>query len=134
MPLPVTMIAAGLMALLYAHLAFRVIAVRRRLQVAFGDGGEKELIRIARGHANAGEYIPICLILLGLLESAGAPLWLVAIGAAAMLAGRFLHGLYFAHPGLLPSSMRVLGMQLTIAPMIFVAVGLIGHGVIDLVL
>ena len=83
--LPVTTLATGLLGLLLLVLSFRVIAVRRAGQVSVGTGGNKLLEKRMRSHGNFCEYVPFCLILLGLLE-AGAALPTPALqGLAALL-------------------------------------------------
>jgi uncharacterized membrane protein YecN with MAPEG domain len=83
--LPVTTLTAGLLGLLLVVLSFRVIAVRRASQVSLGSGGNPLLEKRMRSHANFCEYVPFCLVLLGLAE-AGAMLPALALqGLAALL-------------------------------------------------
>lgn len=78
---------AALLALLFIYLSSRVIGVRRGVGVAVGDGGSPELLRTMRVHANWAEYVPISLMLIGLVEVQGAPTALVhALGLALLLA------------------------------------------------
>ena len=89
--LVVTSIYAGLLALLFIVLSFRVIGRRRAGRVSLGDGGDKDLMRAMRVHGNFAEYTPIGLILIGTLELNGAPLWLIHILGASLLLGRLAH-------------------------------------------
>lgn len=82
--LPVTTLATGLLGLLLVVLSFRVIAVRRAGQVSLGTGGNPLLEKRMRSHANFCEYVPFCLLLLGLAE-AGAALPTPALQALAAL-------------------------------------------------
>ncbi|MGH9807564.1 MAG: MAPEG family protein, partial [Terriglobia bacterium] len=41
---------------------------RVKLRVALGDGGNPEMLRMIRLHANAAEYIPLALLLMALYE------------------------------------------------------------------
>jgi uncharacterized membrane protein YecN with MAPEG domain len=125
MPLPVTAVFAGLLALWLMFLQARVIAFRGRRRVALGDGGLPEGERLTRAHANAAENIPVFLILLGLAEASGAAGWAVALLGATFLAGRVLHGLHFVldRPGF---ALRAAGMVLTLVPTGLAALGAIG--------
>src|SRR5262249_21973830 len=94
--MPITMLYAGALALVLLVLSVRVIQARGSTKVFMGDGGNELMIRRMRGQANFVEYVPMVLILLGLLETRGAPAWeLHAIGATLLVA-RLLHGYTFA--------------------------------------
>lgn len=83
----ITMLYAGLCTLLVLTLAYRVVQVRKRAKVGIGDGGDSELARRIRVHANAVENLPLALLLLGGIELGGAPDPLVhAFGATLLLA------------------------------------------------
>ena len=92
MQLPVTSILAGFLALWFIVLSMRVIAIRRRDRVSLGDGGNDTLNRRIRAHGNFAEYAPLGILLCGLCEVQGAPLWLTVTGAAMVGAGRLGHG------------------------------------------
>ncbi|WP_426162875.1 MAPEG family protein [Sandarakinorhabdus sp. DWP1-3-1] len=64
----VTLMTAGLCGLLYFWLSFRVVEVRRSAQVLIGDGGDELLLSRIRAHANFAEYVPICLVLIAVIE------------------------------------------------------------------
>ena len=64
----VTLVTAGLCGLLYFGLSWRVVQVRQSAKVSLGDGGDEQLLQRIRAHANFAEYVPICLILLALVE------------------------------------------------------------------
>lgn len=87
----ITLLFASLHALLMLLLAVRVVGHRRSAKIGLGDGGDKSLAKKVRAHANFIEYVPMALILLGLLELSGlAALWLWICGGT-LLAGRVLH-------------------------------------------
>ena len=67
----ITLLYAALCTLLILVLAGRVIAARWQHKVGLGDGGNTELNRRVRAHANAVEYVPLALILLGGMELNG---------------------------------------------------------------
>jgi uncharacterized membrane protein YecN with MAPEG domain len=91
MILPVTSLFAGLAAILVIGLAARIPPMRRRFRVGIHSGQNEALARAIRVHGNAVEYVPLGLLLLGLLEiqSVGAA-WLYSLGGVLM-AGRLLH-------------------------------------------
>lgn len=82
---------AGLCGLLFIWLSWKVIVERRRSKVGLGDGGDPDLQRAIRVHANFIEYTPFALVLLALVDVLGGPDWLVH-GAGVLLVGsRVLH-------------------------------------------
>ena len=88
----ITPLYAGLLALLYLVLSARVVLMRGKGMPSLGDGGIEGLQRRIRGHANFAEYVPIILLMIGILELGGLPHpWLHALGAALLVA-RVLHG------------------------------------------
>lgn len=110
--MPITSLYASLLAALLLVLSFRTIGARREGRVEIGDGGNKELLRRMRVHANFAEYVPITLVLMALAESQklGA-IWLHGIGAL-LLAGRLVHAYGLSQsPHVMP--MRVGGMAMT---------------------
>lgn len=118
--MPYTALFALPLALLYLALAFRVIGWRRGQRVEIGDGGDQELLRRMRVHANAAEYIPLALIVLGLAESLGAPAWLLVASGIVLLTGRAIHAYGLAQePNIL--RLRIAGMVLTMASIIISA-------------
>ena len=123
--LNVTPIYAGLIALLFLVLSYRVVQGRRLHGVSVGDGGREDMIKRIRVQANCAEYGPFGLILLAGLELQGvAGLWIHA-GGAALLAGRVLHAWGLGStPQVTPA--RYWGMVLTFASIAAMALGDIG--------
>ncbi|WP_366657297.1 MAPEG family protein [Fodinicurvata sp. EGI_FJ10296] len=121
MALTVTALYAALSALLLLAYAGLVIPQRYRARVGIGDGKDAKLARAIRIHGNAAEYIPICLILIGLLEAGGAPTLALHGLGIALIAGRVAHavGLWKTDG---QSIGRGLGMVLTWLVMIVGAV------------
>jgi uncharacterized membrane protein YecN with MAPEG domain len=66
-----TAVAAGVLALIFMALTLWVSAARMQYRVLHGDGGNEVLHRRIRAHANFAEYVPLILLLVGLLEAAG---------------------------------------------------------------
>lgn len=91
--LPITLVLAGALTLLNIWLSFRVGAARRAHRVSVGDGGNEQVLRRMRAHANFAENAPLVLILVGLIEFAASPsVYLWAVAALFVLA-RILHGI-----------------------------------------
>ncbi len=72
-------------------LAARIVPLRRRYRIGLGDGGNRDLTRAIRIHANLVEHAPLALILMAACELSGAPPWLLHGLAVALVAGRGLH-------------------------------------------
>jgi uncharacterized membrane protein YecN with MAPEG domain len=90
MPVAVTALYAGILALIVTALAINVTAHRVRLGVSLGDGGKPQMQRMIRIHGNTVEYLPLGIVLMGLYElNGGARLPLHACGIALIL-GRLL--------------------------------------------
>ena len=95
--MPVTMLYAGALGLILLVLSVRVIQARGAQKVYMGDGGNELVLRRMRGHANFAEYVPTCLILLGLLEFQHAlPVWVLHALGGSLLVARVLHAYTFA--------------------------------------
>lgn len=91
----ITLISASFLGLLLIHLSYAVSKQRMRTKTDIGDGGDKELQRVIRAHGNFIEYVPMGLLLIGLLEMAELQKELL-IGLAVMfVVGRYMHGLTF---------------------------------------
>ncbi|MFH1599423.1 MAG: MAPEG family protein [Pseudomonadota bacterium] len=117
----ITMLYAGLCTLLILALAGRVIAARWRHKVGLGDGGNTDLNRRVRAHANAVEYVPLALILLGGMELNGYPDWLVHAFGATLFVSRLLHAWGLETSGG-TSTGRFLGTVLTLLLMVVMCV------------
>jgi uncharacterized membrane protein YecN with MAPEG domain len=115
----ITSIYAALLAILIVGLSLNVIKLRQMGQVILGDGDNLELQSAIRAQGNATEYIPISLILLLLLELSKGHWSLLHIGGIVLLTGRLIHA-----RGLLKGNLRfrVLGMQLTLFNIIYLAI------------
>ena len=87
----ITLLYAGLCALLVLILAMRVAYWRFKHKIGLGDGGDKELLKRVRAHGNAVEYLPLSLILLGGLELNGYPNGLIHGFGIALFVSRVAH-------------------------------------------
>jgi uncharacterized membrane protein YecN with MAPEG domain len=96
-----TILYAGLTGLIALVLALNVSRVRSAVRVAVGDGGNMRLLQAIRAHGALIEYVPLCLIMIGLIELARGPRWLVHGLGILLVVARLLHaqGLLSANPG-----------------------------------
>lgn len=101
MAMPVTVTLTAFCGLLLVGLSMRISMLRMRHKVPFGDGGNTELMRSIRVHANTAEHAPIFILLTLAYEwNRGASDFLIAtvalfvlarLGFTAALLGRGLH-------------------------------------------
>ncbi|SNY49665.1 hypothetical protein SAMN06297280_1496 [Arsukibacterium tuosuense] len=107
-----TALYAGILAILFIVLSFRVIAKRNQYKVALGSDGQALLERAIRVHANFTEYVPFALLLMFLAEYSGlAPLYLHILGIALVI-GRLSHAFGVSQQQE-PLKFRVFGMILS---------------------
>jgi len=88
--LPITALYASLLGFLMLYLAFEVVKYRQRHKSGLGHTNN-DLLVAGRNHANAAEYIPITLILLGLAELNGAPNSVMHVIGGLFLFARVIH-------------------------------------------
>lgn len=121
MQLAITPAYAGLFALFFVFLSVRVIRLRRAARISLGDGGDQELQRRSRVHANFAEYVPLTLILMLLAELQGQPSWTIHLIGALLLIGRATHAYGVSQaPQIL--KLRAVGMVTTIGAVVAGAV------------
>lgn len=128
MTFPATTAAfAALFALVYVGLAGWVMAARTQRNVLHGDGGDPDIQKRIRAHANFGEYVPLALVLVGLLEGGGASHALVLGLLAVLLVGRLLHpfGMFAAPNSARQFACRGGGMLATLLVLVVAAVTLL---------
>jgi uncharacterized membrane protein YecN with MAPEG domain len=87
----VTPLYAGLLTIWFLVLSWRVVQ-RRRSGVFLGDGGDQALLRVIRGHANFAEYVPLALLLMGMLEVSHHSIYVLHALGITLLVARLLHG------------------------------------------
>jgi len=120
--MPVTLGAAGILGLFYVYLSLRVVLARRDSKISLGHDGagsvsagkEPEapaLFVAARVHGNFSEYVPLALILMGGIESAGAGHHFLQFLALLLIVGRILHPLGLSRAA--PNPFRAGGAVLT---------------------
>ncbi len=126
MTIAITPLYAGIIALLFIYLSYRVIIVRRGDRISLGDGERPDMAYRIRAQANCAEYAPLGLILLLMTELQGAPVWVVHLLGLMLVIGRLMHSWAFSQrPHNLKA--RTYGMMLTLAMITFSAIANIGH-------
>jgi len=82
----ITALYAGIMGLIAITLAFLAGSQRGKTGISIGDGDNKDLLLAMRRHGNFIEWVPMTLILLGLLElDGGAPRAIHVMGVALVV-------------------------------------------------
>ena len=87
----ITPLYAGILAILFFALSIRVVAMRGT-GISLGDGGNPEMMRRIRGHANFAEYVPLILLMMAFLELSRFSAYLLHGLGIALVIGRVLHG------------------------------------------
>jgi uncharacterized protein len=87
----VTPIYAGMLAILFFVLSYRVILLRGH-GASLGDGGDPRLLRRIRAHGNFSEYVPFILLMIGILELSHFSTYLLHALGITLVAARLLHG------------------------------------------
>jgi hypothetical protein len=105
--LPVTLATAGLMGLIFLFLGSRVSGGRMKYRISLGDGGNTDMQNRIRAHANFAEFVPLILILMGLLELAGVNATILVSAGAVLAIARILH--VIGMPMKAPNPYRFLG-------------------------
>ncbi|MDG1708310.1 MAG: MAPEG family protein [Emcibacteraceae bacterium] len=121
----ITGLCAGIMGIVAVILAGHVGSYRGKAKVGIGDGGDAELICRMRKQGNFTEYVPLALVLLGLLEMSGAAgataIWVLGM---MLVFSRILHPLGLNADGS-PTVYRVVGMLGTLPMMLVTSIWLI---------
>lgn len=110
-------IYAAIFALFFVFLSIRTIRARRSLQIGLGDAGNKDMQRAIRVHANFAEYVPLCLLMLYLVEQSGVYAWFMHALGTGLLVGRLSHA-YGVSQQRENFAFRITGMTLTFTVLI----------------
>jgi uncharacterized membrane protein YecN with MAPEG domain len=109
-PIPITAIFAGLLALMLVGISIRVTMLRARKKINLSDGGDEQMQRAIRVQGNFTEYVPMALALMALMEWSGVAAWAVYAAGVALLAARVLHA-FALYASVFPA--RVAGTSIT---------------------
>lgn len=123
--LPISMLYAGLLTLLYFALSVNIIRLRWRDRVGLGTGDSQDLKVAVRIHGNFAEYVPLSLLLLVLMELQGASVGLLYGLGAALFVARICHALGLTM-SVGPSWARTVGVLGTFSVLLLQAGYLIG--------
>ena len=118
--LPVTAFYASILALIYLYLTALVIRCRRQNLIWVGDGGNDVLQRLIRVHGNFVEYVPLCLILLAVLEINSHSTLIIHLLGGSLVLGRVLHAYGLRH-SVGATWQRLVGMVLTLLTLFVIA-------------
>ena len=127
-PPTITLLFAAAFGLINIWLAVRAGAVRIKGKVMIGDQGNPLMLARMRAHANFNEYVPMALIVMGLIELVAGhsnALWILG---AMLVAGRLLHP--FGMERAAPNPLRMGGIVLTwlaSLALIFWAIWIVTH-------
>lgn len=115
----ITGLYASLLFFLYFKLTRNVINLRKKNNIVLGDGKNKLLQMAMRAHGNFIEYVPMGLILMGVLELNKMNKLIVFVLGAFFLAGRIYHAASLQKE--INIDYRVRGMKLTLYSMSLMA-------------
>ena len=87
----ITIVYAGLLAIIYAVLTARVALGRYKYRVGLGDGGVPELTQRIRVHGNFAEHVPFALFLIFLVDYSEYSPIIVHVLGILLVIGRILH-------------------------------------------
>jgi len=88
---PVTLLYAGLLALLYMVLLRLIVKLRHNHKIGHGDGDNMHLRSGIRAHANFAEYVPFLLLMLLIAELNHTPTFILDGSGLAILISRSMH-------------------------------------------
>lgn len=125
-----TSVYAALLALIYAALSVWVIVGRGQTRVMMGDGSNDGLTVRIRSHGNFGEYVPLILILVAMLESSHTSRFTIHLLLLPLLIARVAHpfGLMAPNGSVQQGVLRGGGIAVTLLVMIASAVLLLLRG------
>ena len=111
-PFHVFAIYAALNAFIMLVLGVLVTRARVKTQTGIGDGGNPDMARPLRAHANNTEYTPMALVLMWALMPLGGSVWIAHAIGLPLTIGRIFHAIGLTHTEG-PSALRLIGMVLT---------------------
>lgn len=99
MQLPITLFYAGFLAIFALALSFRAGSFRGKagVSVLFGEPVNWELAERVRAHQNFLEYVPILLILMGLVEANGGSGMFLYVTGDLLILARIAHAMGLKH-------------------------------------
>ena len=95
MQVPITALYAGILAIYSIWLSSRAGLMRGKTGISILHGDNMELAEKMRRHGNFTEYVPIVLILIGVLELNGGPAIFLHSPGGALVIARVAHAKVF---------------------------------------
>ena len=106
MQLPITALYAGILTVFALYLSFRAGGFRGKtgISVLFGEPQNMELAERVRAHQNFLEYVPMLIILMGVIELNGGSATFLHVVGGLLIISRIAHAVglkhdNMAHPG-----------------------------------
>lgn len=116
----ITSLYAALLALIFASISLETIKGRKRNKISLGVGNSNEILNLVSAHSNFSAYVPMILIMMALAENSDVvPNYGLHVIGSLVIIGRICH--YIAFRGTMNFKLRVIGMQLTIWPILILA-------------
>lgn len=108
----ITLTYGSVLGLIFLFLSVNVVRLRASTKTSLGFGEDMTLQGAVRAHANFAEYVPIILILVGMLEFQGANETLIRALGGGLIVARLLHA-YGLISSSAPNFSRAAGAMLT---------------------
>ena len=108
----ITILYAGICGLMAIGLGATAGVYRAKQGISIGDGGDVELTRRMRRHANFVENVPLALVLFGFLEMQQVPSMAIHGLGIALVVGRAMHWYGFGDD--VSNPVRGIGAGLTV--------------------
>ncbi len=121
--LQIVALYAALNAIITLVLAFNAAQTRGKTKILLGDGGNEDMLRAMRAHANNVEYVPLALVLLVLLGLLQSSVYLIHGVGIALTIGRIAHGIGLSTKSGVTAG-RAIGAMLTMGAMVAEIIGL----------
>ncbi len=99
MLLPITALYAGILMIFALALSFRAGGFRGKtgISVLFGEPANMELIERVRVHQNFLEYVPMAIILMGIIELNGGNATFLHVFGVVLIIARIAHAIGLKH-------------------------------------
>jgi uncharacterized membrane protein YecN with MAPEG domain len=91
----ITTLYAGILGVMAIGIAVAVGRTRASSGISIGDGSNVELIVAMRRHANFIEFVPMTLIVIGLLELSGVGSTVIHVLGGGLVVARLSHAIGF---------------------------------------
>lgn len=115
----ITGLYAGILGLVFVILSARVILCRVKNRVSLGDGGNADLACRIRIQGNFAEYVPIALILIGILDAGHSAPWILHALGMLLIIGRLIHAYALTANSF---TLRKIGMIITFSVIVIASV------------